>query len=280
MTVHVVTDSTSDIPQALRDALGITVVPLTVTFGEESFRDGVDMGSAAFFERLQTAKELPRTSQPSVEAFRETYRSLSDGAAEVLSIHVSSRLSGTINAASIAREELSGEVHIDLIDSYNVSLGLGAIVIEAAEAARAGAGMEEVGRVARSAMDRVRWYAFLDTLEYLQRGGRIGRARALAGSLLSIKPILHAEDGEIAPFERIRTRAKAVERLVELALEDALTPRLYVASAGNDEEAHALADRLRPQMPHTEFVTAQFGPVVGVYTGPNALGVCLLRREI
>ena len=139
---------------------------------------------------------------------------------------MSSRLSGTINAATIAREEMAHQVHIDLIDSLNVSLGLGAIVIEAAEAARAGADLEHVGRVARSAMARVRWYAFLDTLEYLKRGGRIGRARALAGSILSIKPILTGEDGEVAPFERIRTRAKAVDRLYELAMEDALAPHV------------------------------------------------------
>jgi DegV family protein with EDD domain len=248
-------------------------------FGEESFQDGVDIDAPTFFKRLSQAKELPRTSQPSVSTFREAYASVAADTADIVSIHISSRLSGTINAASIAREEMAPGLHIDLIDSYNVSLGLGAIVVEAAEAARAGASMEEVGRVARTAMDHVTWYAFLDTLEFLQRGGRIGRARALAGSILSIKPILHAEDGEIAPFERIRTRAKAVERLYELALQDAMAKRLYVASADNDAEAEMLVERLRPYMPHTEFVVAQFGPVIGVYTGPNALGVCTVRRE-
>jgi DegV family protein with EDD domain len=279
MPVRVVTDSTSDIPHAIARDLGITVVPLTVVFGEESFRDGVDIDAPAFYERLITAKELPRTSQPSVETFRDAYLQAAETSEEMVSIHVSSRLSGTINAASVAREELSHQLHIDIIDSYNVSLGLGAIVIEAAEAARAGATMEQVGRVARGAMDRVKWYAFLDTLEYLQRGGRIGRARALAGSILSIKPILHAEDGEIAPFERIRTRGKAVERLYDLAMEDAMVKHLYVASANNDDEAEAFVERLRPRMPHTDFVVAQFGPVIGVYTGPNALGFCVVRRE-
>lgn len=279
MPVRVVTDSTCDLPREMVQDLDITVVPLTVAFGDEAFRDGVDIDAPAFYERLTQATELPRTSQPSTETFRDAYLRVADAANEVVSIHVSSRLSGTINAASIAREELSHSLHIDLIDSYNVSLGLGAIVIEAAEAARAGATMEQVGRVARSAMDRVKWYAFLDTLEYLKRGGRIGRARALAGSILSVKPILHAEDGEIAPFERIRTRGKALERLHDLAMRDAMAKRIYVASADNDEEAEAFVERLRPRMPHTDFVIGQFGPVIGVYTGPNALGFCAVRRE-
>ncbi|MEX1102624.1 MAG: DegV family protein [Dehalococcoidia bacterium] len=279
MPVRVVTDSTCDLPREIVRDLEITVVQLTVAFGDEAFRDGVDIDGPAFYERLIQAKELPRTSQPSTETFRDAYLQVADDANEVVSIHVSSRLSGTINAASIAREELSHQLHIDIIDSYNVSLGLGAVVVEAAHAARAGASMEEVGRVARGAMNRVKWYAFLDTLEYLQRGGRIGRARALAGSLLSIKPILHAEDGEIAPFERIRTRGRAVERLYDLAMEDAMVKRLYVASADNDDEAEAFVERLRPRMPHTDFVVAQFGPVIGVYTGPNALGFCMVHRE-
>jgi DegV family protein with EDD domain len=253
-------------------------VPLSVVFGDEVFRDGVDIDAPAFMRGCRW-KGSQRTGQPSVETFRQAYEGVAGDTDQVVSIHVSSRLSGTINAASIAREEMVHRLHIDLIDSFNVSLGLGAIVIEAAEAAKGGATMEEVGWVARRAMNRVEWYAFLDTLEYLQRGGRIGRARSLVGSLLSIKPILHCEDGEIAPFERIRTRPKAVDRLLELAMLDPLVKRLYVVSANNDAEAEALAERLRPHMPRTEFIVAQFGPVVGVYTGPNALGICSIHRE-
>lgn len=275
MPVRVVTDSTADLPGEVCERLGIVVVPLTVSFGDEAYKDGVEIDAETFYARLMTSRELPRTSQPSVEAFRAAYEKAAEGTREIISIHVSSRLSGTINAAGIAREDVSHELHIDLIDSLNVSLGLGAVVMAAAEAAAAGATLEDVGRAARAAMDTVRWYAFLDTLEFLQRGGRIGRARALAGSLLSIKPILHAEDGEIAPFERIRTRAKAIERLYDLALRDRGVRRLFVASANNDSEAEALVQRLRPHMPHTEFIVARFGPVIGVYTGPNALGVCM-----
>jgi DegV family protein with EDD domain len=279
MPVRIVTDSTCDLPRDLVEQAGITVVPLIVLFGDEALRDGVDIDAPTFYERLKASRDLPRTSQPSVETFRETYEALAKDTNEIVSIHVSSKLSGTLNSATIARDQVSHELHIELVDSYNVSVGLGAIVLEAAAAANAGATMAEVVEVTRRAMDRVYWAAFLDTLEYLHRGGRIGKARSLVGSILSIKPLLHCEDGEIAPFERVRTRAKAVERLFEIATQDRTVKRLIVAAAGNEEEAMAFTERLRPVMPHTEFILGQIGPVVGVHAGPGALGVCMVRRD-
>lgn len=279
MAVRVVTDSTADLPRQIAEDLDITVVPLIVRFGDEELLDGVTIDSDTFFRRLASSATLPKTSQPSVETFRETYERVSEGGHDIVSIHISSRLSGTLNSASIAREDVDRGTHIELIDSYNVSLGLGGIVQEAAEAAKQGANLSEVTNVARRAMDRVHFAATLDTLEYLQRGGRIGRARSLIGSLLSIKPILHVEDGEVAPFDRVRTRAKAVARLQELALEHRNARRLYVACSANDPEAMEMIERLQPQMPHTDFVFSHFGPTVGVYIGPNALGVCWVDRE-
>lgn len=279
MPVRIVTDSTCDLPRQLAEQYGITVVPLIVLFGDEALRDGVDIDGPTFYERLKVSRDLPRTSQPSVETFREAYEALAADTNEIVSIHVSSKLSGTLNSASIARDQVSHELHIELVDSYNVSVGLGAIVLEAAAAANAGASMAEVVEVTRKAMDRVYWVAFLDTLEYLQRGGRIGKARSLVGSILSIKPLLHCEDGEIAPFERVRTRTKAVERLFEIATQDGTIKRLIVAAAGNEDEAVAFMERLRPVLPHTEFLLGQLGPVVGVHAGPGALGVCMVRRD-
>ncbi len=279
MPVRIVTDSTCDLPGQLVAECGITVVPLIVMFGDEALRDGIDIDGPTFYERLKASRELPRTSQPSVETFRATYEALAADANEIVSIHLSSKLSGTLNSASIARDQVSHELHIELVDSYNVSVGLGAIVLEAAAAASAGAKMAEVVEVTRRAMDRVYWVAFLDTLEYLHRGGRIGKARSLVGSILSIKPLLHCEDGEVAPFERVRTRTRAVERLFEIATEDRMVKRLIVAAAGNEEEAEAFMERLRPVMPHTEFLLGQLGPVVGVHAGPGALGVCMVRRD-
>ncbi len=279
MPVRVLTDSTCDLSPELVAAYGITVVPLTVFFGEEALLDGVEIDANTFYQRLRESPVLPRTSQPAVEAFRSAYEHLAQDAGEIVSIHLSSRLSGTLNSASVAREQAPHSLRIELIDSYSVSLGLGAIVLEAAAAAAEGASMAQVVAVARRAMDRVHVVAVLDTLEYLQKGGRIGRARSLLGSLLSIKAIIHVEDGEVAPFDRIRTRARALDRLFEVATQDRALKRLFCACAGNDAEGQAFIERLRPHLPHTEFHLGQLGPVVGVYTGPNAIGLATVSRD-
>lgn len=279
MAVRIVTDSTCDLPLGDVDRYGITVVPLTVFFGEEAFLDGVEISGSDFYARMVASKTLPRTSQPSVELFQDAYHSLAGDGVEIVSIHVSSKLSGTLNAASIAREVVKHDVHVDLIDSYNVSLGLGLIVLEAARAAQSGATLAEVVATARRAMDRVSVHVAVDTLEYLQKGGRIGRARSLLGSVLSIKPIVCVDDGEVAPFERVRTRAKAIERMFELASGMPRAKEMFIGCGGDDTEGRALLERLRPLLPHTELKVGHLGPVVGVYTGPNALGIAALERE-
>ncbi len=279
MTVRIVTDSTCDLPPELAAAHGVTVVPLTVFFGEEAFLDGIEISADEFYERQQASREIPRTSQPSVELFQEAYAEVGQDGSEIVSIHLSSKLSGTMNAAQVAREVLKHEMHIDLIDSYNVSLGLGLIVLEAARAANAGASLPEVVATARRAMDRTSVHVLVDTLEYLQKGGRIGRARSLLGSVLSIKPILRVEDGEVAPFERVRTRSKAIERIHDIAAGMPRAKEMFIAASGAQDTASYLIDRLRPQLPHTELHLGSIGPVVGVYTGPNAIGVAALERE-
>lgn len=279
MTVRIVTDSTCDLPPATAAALGITVVPLTVAFGDEALLDGVDIDGAAFYERMRAPGPAPMTSQPSVERFEDAYRAAAADAASVVSIHISSRLSGTLNAASVAREVVRHDVQVDLLDSYNVSVGLGLIVMEAARAAQTGASLPEVVATARRAMDRVTVYVMVDTLEYLRKGGRIGRANSLLGSILSVKPILKVEDGEVAPFERIRTRSKALARLADLGAGMPRAKDMFVAHGGEPETAEALVENLRPGLPHTALYTAYLGPVVGVYTGPGAIGIAALERE-
>jgi DegV family protein with EDD domain len=279
MTVRIVTDSTCDLPPDLVAAHGITVVPLSVIFGEDAFEDGVTITPAEFYQRLRTSSVLPRTSQPPVERFQQAYRTAGADGADIVSIHISSKLSGTLNSASVARETLKHDLHIDLIDSYNVSVGLGLIVLEAARAAAQGASLPEVVAVARRAMDRVTVLVAVDTLEYLQRGGRIGRARSLIGSILSIKPILTVDQGEVAPFERVRTRARACARILELAAAMPRAKELFIAHGDLPAEAAAAVDQLRPRLPHTALHTAYLGPVVGTYTGPAAFGVAALERE-
>jgi DegV family protein with EDD domain len=279
MTVKIVTDSTCDLPRDLVEQLEITVVPLAVFFGDEALLDGVDIDAKEFYVRQATSAVLPRTSQPSVDLFQVAYEELGQETNEVVSIHLSSKLSGTLNAASVAREVVAHSVHVDLIDSYNVGLGLGLIVLEAATAAQAGASLADVVAVARRAMDRVSVHLAVDTLEFLQRGGRIGRARSLLGSVLSIKPILKVEDGEVAPFERVRTRSKAVERIFQIASNMPRAKAMFIAASGDTTTAEELIERLKPLLPHTDIRLGQLGPAVGVYTGPNALGVAALERE-
>lgn len=278
MAVKIVTDSTCDLSAERTAALGVTVVPLTVFFGEEAFLDGIDMGDDAFYERLRHSDTLPRTSQPSVAQFKDAYERLARESTDIVSIHLSSRMSGTINSASIAREDIPAGVHLDIIDSYNTSVGLGAVVVEAAEAAQRGASRSDVVDVARKAVDRVHLYAAVDTLEYLRRGGRIGRASSLLGSLLSIKPIVHMEGGELAPLERVRTRARAQDRLFELATADQTISRLYIAAAADAAAAEALAGRVRPRLPHTEITVGSVGPIVGVHVGPGTVGIVTVAR--
>ena len=279
MAVRVVTDSTCDLPRDIVDRLGITVVPLIVRFGQDAYLDGIEMDSETFFNRLVNDKSFPRTSQPPVEAFRETYESIGETGDDIVSLHVSSRLSGTLNSASIAREDAPRGIRIELIDSYSASIGLGAVVVEAAEVAQRGASLDEVTAAARKAMDRTGLAVALDTLEYLQKGGRIGRAKALLGSLLSTKPLIHFEGGEVAPLGRVRTWKKALARIEELAIEHPHAKRMYVICGTNIAEAEEFIDNVRRSLPHTEFRVCNFGPVVGTYSGPHTLGVCWVERE-
>lgn len=278
MPVRIVTDSTSDLPDALAKRLGITVVPLTIFLGDETLLDDGSLDIDAFYMRLRTFNGTPRTSQPSVKQFRDAYELAGEGSDGIVSIHISAKMSGTLNSASLARDELAGRFTIELVDSRNVSLGLGAAVVEAAEAAAKGAPVAEVSAVARDAAARVHTVAAVDTLEYLRRGGRIGRARSMLGALLSIKPILHVEDGEMAPFDRVRTRAKAIERLVELATADPDIPRIYVAAGGDPATADELVERISPRLPNTEVVRGRIGPIVGVHAGPGVAGFATVAR--
>ena len=279
MAVQVVTDSTSDISPDEAEGLGVRIVPALVAFGDDVFRDRVDITPSEFYARLVTSREFPKTSQPSVEAFASVYREVAAEGHDIASIHVSSKLSGTLNSASIASETSELETRVELVDSYTAGVGLRAVVEAAAERARAGAPLEEVTAAARSVMARNRVVVTLDTLEFLQKGGRIGRASALLGSALRIKPLIHIDGGEVAPFDRVRTRSKAVRRLEEVALEDRTIETLFVIYSDNDASAAELVEHVTPHLPHTRIEVIQTGPTVGAYLGPNALGICAVKRS-
>jgi DegV family protein with EDD domain len=276
MTVRIVTDSTCDLPAAFVDELGITVVPLTIEFDGESLRDGVDIDAAGFYRRLAESPALPRTSQPSTESFVGAYESLA-AADGIVSIHISSKLSGTLNSAMQGAAARAGGPPVEFVDSRFVALGLGAIVVEAARVANEGAGLAAVAAAARDAIARVDVVAMVDTLEYLRRGGRIGRASTWLGSMLSVKPLIAVKEGEVVPFARVRTRARAIDRLVEFAETQKGAPLMFVAGTGAPDQTAALVERLAPLLPGTRLIEGDLGPAVGVHAGPGALGVAPLR---
>lgn len=273
MSVAVVTDSTADLPpDAVRD-LGITVVPLNLHMEDRTYQDGVDITAQEFYQRLATATRLPTTSQPSVGAFLQTYEAVGANSSGIVSVHISAKLSGTYNSALNAQNAYH-DCPAEVVDAATFSLGLGMVVMVAARAAAKGASLQQIVEEARSAMRRTHVFFFVDTLEYLARGGRIGKARALVGSLLNIKPILTCHEGEVHPVDRARTRSRATERL--LSLVQALGPieETGVIHSTTPDEAEALAQRVAPLVTgDLPVLTSRIGPVVGTHAGPGVVGI-------
>ena len=272
MTVKIVTDSVSDIPGELASSLDITMVPLTVNFGVESFLDGVEITPKEFFEKIKTASSLPTTAAPSIGAFSEVYKDLTGKGHEVVSLHVSGKLSATLSSATQAAAEL-GNDHISVVDTQAVSAMEALIVTAAARVAIAGGSVEEVIEKAQSSIAKTSVYVVLDTLEYLQKGGRIGRAAALMGGLLSIKPILTLNDGEVHPHEKVRTRAKALARIIEIVQSGGPYEEITVMHASAEDEAEYLASVLEPMCSDLPILNSQIGPVVGTHAGPGSVAV-------
>lgn len=274
-----VTDSVAGIPADQVKKYDITVVPLQVIFGTESFRDGIDLTQDQFFDRLKAAKTLPTTSQPSVADFESAYQELlaDPNVDSVISVHVSSTVpSGTYSSAQQAAERLSAESNkrITVIDSQQVYMGYGLMVINGARAAEQGKSHDEIVQMVEGMKGKVQLILLVDTLEYLQRGGRIGGAQALLGGLLNIKPILQIKGGRVEPLERVRSRRKAMERLVEIAA-DAVKNRpcqVAVGHAQAAEDAKTLAGMVREKMNVKEEFTSDLGPVISTHTGPGVLG--------
>jgi DegV family protein with EDD domain len=276
--VMVVTDSTSDIPPAMAASLGIEIVPLSVRFGDEVFLDRIEMSQDEFLVRLKAASDLPKTSQPPTTAFESVFRAGLDSGREVVCITIASNLSGTFNSARLAADAIDPS-RITIVDSKTVAMALGWCAIEAVKAANEGKDAAEVEAAAHSAIERGHLYAVLETLDYAHRGGRIGRASHLIGSMLSIKPILTVRDGEVTPLERVRTWRKAVERLGEIARSHAPLSGLAVAHAGNPTDAEQLADELSDLVPTDRLIFTNVGPVIATYAGPGAVGVFPLAAK-
>ncbi|MCK9486520.1 MAG: DegV family protein [Dehalococcoidia bacterium] len=272
MTVRLVTDSTCDIPRDAVSDLGITVVPQGLLFGDEELRDGVDITSEQFFRRLQREDVMPTTTQPAPGVFRETYERLAaEGATGIVSCHVSGALSGTLQSARTGAEGLG--VPVVHVDSRTVSLGLGVGVIEAAKAARDGATLEQVQRVAEDVFRRSHMIYTLETLEYLRRGGRMSRGQELFGSLLKVKPILAIQDGEVVPVGRIRTKQKAIEDILGRLAELRPWQYAYVVYGTTPDEADYITSRLDGLSSETPILRGLLTPTIGVHVGPGGVGV-------
>ena len=280
MTVRIVVDSTSDIPHDRAQALGIEVAPLVVLFGDEEFRDGVDLTADEFYRKLTSSSVTPTTSTPSVGTFQEAYRKvIREGADAVLEISLASKLSGTFGNATQAAKTVSAEtgVPIEVIDSGTVSGGFGMPAEIVAREAQQGASLEQVKAHAQSMLARVRLYAALDTLEYLKRGGRIGGARALLGSLLNVKPLIEVRDGQVLPVENVRTRSKAQERVGQIA--SGLGKIEAVAVVRSSDAVGEQFNRITRTFwdgPIYEYV---LGPVVGAHAGPGAGGIIVISQD-
>jgi DegV family protein with EDD domain len=271
---RVVTDSTSDVPAEWRARYRIEVVPLRVLFGTEAFRDGVDLTTGEFYERLRGAEKLPTTSAPSPGDFSAVYERLRGECDGVVSIHISGGLSATVEAARVGAQAVTGfPVHV--IDSRCLTVPVAFLCRVAAESVSLS---EAVQRV-QERVPRQRILALLDTLRYLEMGGRIGRAQALVGSVLDVKPILGVVDGAVHPLDRVRTRRKAIPRLVELLRGDLPVEHLAVLHAQAAEDAEGLRSMLAMQLPELQVEVGEVGAVLGTHVGPGTVGLAYIRRE-
>ncbi len=281
MDVRIVTDSASDLPVDVAERLNISVVPCYVIADDRPMRDGVDITADEFYSRLVSATRLPTTAQPSAADFQAVYQDLLAMGHQVVSLHISGKLSGTVNSATQARAALSSEgaEAIEIVDSELASIPLALLVVAAAERAAAGDSHHDVAAHVRRMAGQTKGLFAVDTLEYLQKGGRIGRAQAFLGSMLSVKPILTLQDGEVYPLERQRNSSRALRRLAELAYAEAPLGQLGIIYSTEPQRASVLRDQLSGLLPADAIMMTRFGPVLGTYLGPGALGVGLIRAE-
>ncbi len=269
------TDSTTYIPKELSKGFDIHVVPSVVIWGGETLRDGFDIQPTEFYKRLATSKETPTTSQPTPQAFLEKFEELkSKGYTDALGVYVSKKFSSTIDSADAAKEQVSG-INIVNIDGHSASMGTGWPLLQAARAAKVGASMNECVKIAENTREHCGIMLMVDTLEFLHRGGRIGGGARFLGTALNLKPILEVQDGALEAVERVRTKTKALDRLVEL-LVDRIAGRtpvhLAVLHANAEEDAKKLLEEGSQRVNPIETALADVSPAVGTHTGPGTLG--------
>lgn len=276
--VAIVTDSTSYLPQEMVQKHQLTVVPQILNWEEESYLDGLEITNEEFYIRLSQAKALPTSAQPSPGQFLETFRMLEDSVQSIVCIVISDHLSGTLDSARAAAVSMP-EIPIEVIDSRSTSMGLGMLVLQAARLAEQGLDHQQIAEAVRSLIPHQRLLFVVDSLEYLHKGGRIGGAQRLLGSVLSIKPILHIDDGRIEPLESVRTKKKALSRLVQLVSEQTegwTEIHAAVVDANAAETADHICKEISQAIDTVEMIRCGLSPVVGTHAGPGTIGVALL----
>ncbi len=279
MAVKIVTDSTSDITSDLARELAINVVPLTVTFGRESFLDRVEISTDEFYRRLSQENIFPTTTQPSPAAFADVYDKLAQETDEILVIVISSKLSGTYQSATNAKDMYQGKCRIEIIDSTMVVMALGLLAITAAKMAQKGTGLDEIMGEVNKRIPRLHPIMAFDTLKYLAKGGRIGKAQGLLGAMLSVKPILTIKDGVVAPLTRFRSQAAATDYIYKFVVGFPNIEELAVEYATTPDKADELVERISSHYPKERIYRSTVSPVIGTYTGPNLLSVTVLEAD-
>lgn len=278
MPVKIVTNSSADIPEELVKELDITVVPEYVIFGSKSYRDHIDMSTEIFYDKLVHGKIQPTTSNPNAQDFITAYNELGQSADAIVSIHISTKLSGTVNSAQQARKVTSAKCPIEIIDSQLVAIPLGLVVIHAARMAKEGKGCQEIVDSTREMLSRVHILVMFDTLTYLARGGRIGRAKSLVGAMLNVKPLLTLKNGEFTPVTQVRSKVKAKEKLLDFVKTFKDIEDLCVVYSSDKAEAAELAKEIEG-FPPERIMLVRLGSVVGVHTGPGLLAVAVRTKN-
>jgi len=276
MTVRIVTDSSCDLPQNLADALGITIVPLSIRFGDDEFIDRTTITTDEFWTKVAASPVLPETAAPSPGQFEQAYRALkAEGATAVVVIALSSDLSATMQSSELGARAVAGDIDVRIVDSRNATMGLGLMVLECAEQAKAGASADDIVALANSIAPRIRVYGALDTIENLKKGGRISGAKALMASALSIKPIVQVADGLIGEAGKQRTRSKALAFIVEKVRENASNIQRLGLLHAQCSDINAVIAMIKEVYPK-DFVVTDIGAVIGTHTGEGTVGVAFI----
>jgi DegV family protein with EDD domain len=280
--VAIITDSSAYFEPGEAETLGVRVVPLNICLGNETFLEGIDIDSDELFRRLKYGAPYPTSMAPDAAVFEKLYRELHQQTDQMLSIHISGHLSNTVQRAKMGAEALLGRCSIEVVDSMTTSVGLGILVKAAVQAANDGALLDDIVRLVRGMIPHIYLVFYVETMDYLERNGRIGKAQAILGSMLNIKPILFMEDGDIIPLEKVRTAEKGIEKLFEFVAEfDNLEQTAIIQRSKHpNKEARALHERLKLSFPELNFPTIQYGPDLATRVGPDALGVVVYEGLI